>query len=56
MFLAHALILAMGRVNGDPKYKSYRHGRGLKKPVEDLLKASVVNLCNAGGLHELQQF
>lgn len=24
--LAHALIIAMCRVNGDPKNKSYRHG------------------------------
>ena len=24
--LAHALIIAMSRVNGDPKYKSYRNG------------------------------
>jgi len=34
--LAHALIIAMARVNGDPKYASYRDGYGLKKPVEEL--------------------
>ena len=51
-----SLILAMARVNGDPKYPSYRDGRGMKKPVEDLLKASGVNLCNAGVFKELQQF
>ena len=27
--LAQALIIAMARVNGDPKYKSYRNGYGL---------------------------
>jgi len=54
--LAHALIIAIARVNCDPKYKSYRNGRGMKQPVEDLLKASGVNLRNAGGFDELQQF
>ena len=52
----HALIIAMTRVNGDQKYPSYRDGRGMKKPVEDLLKAAGVKLCNAGGFKELEQF
>jgi hypothetical protein len=25
---AHALIITVDRVNGDPKYKTYRNGRG----------------------------
>ena len=54
--LAHALLIAMARVNGYPKYPLYRIGRGLKRPVEELLKASGVNLCNARGFHELQHF
>jgi len=29
--LAHALIIAMARVNGDPKYKSYKDGKVLKQ-------------------------
>ena len=37
------------------KYASFRDGRGLKKPVEDLWKASGVDLSNGGGL-ELEQF
>jgi hypothetical protein len=28
--LAHALIIAMARVNSDPNYKSYRDGKALK--------------------------
>jgi hypothetical protein len=44
--LAHALIIAMARVNGDPKYKSYRNGYQLEKPVDDLLQASGVDLSN----------
>ena len=54
--LAHALIIAMARVNGDPKYKSYRNGYGLKQPVEDLLNASGINLTNGDGLNEIKQF
>jgi hypothetical protein len=48
--LAHALIIAMVQVIRDPKYKSYRNGYGLKEPVEDLLKASGVDLSNGGVL------
>lgn len=40
---AYAPIIAMARVNGGPKYQSYRHGRGLEKPVEDLFEASGAN-------------
>jgi len=54
--LAYALIIAMARVNGDPKYQSNRDGRGLKKPAEDLLKAPGVDLSNGGGFEKLQQF
>jgi hypothetical protein len=54
--LAHALVIAMARVNSDPKYELYRHGKGLNKHVEDLLKASGVDLSNGGGLEELEQF
>jgi hypothetical protein len=31
--LSHALIIAMAKVNGDHKYKSYRDGYSLKQPV-----------------------
>jgi hypothetical protein len=54
--LAHALIITMAQVNFDPKYKSYRDGHLLDQTVEDLLKASGVDLSNGGGLEELQQF
>ena len=40
MCLAHALIIAMAKVNDDSKFKSYRDGYGLKEPVEELLNAS----------------
>jgi hypothetical protein len=54
--LAHALIIAMARVNNDPKYALYRHGKGLKQHVEKILNASGVDLSNGGGFEELQQF
>jgi hypothetical protein len=54
--LAHALVIAIARVNSDPKYASYRNGYGLKNPVEELFKVSGVDLSNGGGLEELQQF
>jgi len=46
----------MAKVNSDSKYELYRHGKGLKTPVEDLLKAFGVDVSNGGGLEELQQF
>jgi hypothetical protein len=46
----------MARVNGDPKYASYRDFKCTKKPFEGLLKASGVDLSNGGGLEELEQF
>jgi hypothetical protein len=54
--LAHALIIAMAQVNGEPKYKLYRNGYGIDGPVEELLKASGVDLSDGGGLEGLQQF
>jgi len=54
--LVHALIIAMARVNGDPKYKSYRDGKALKQPVQDLLNSSGVDLIRSGGFQELEHF
>ena len=54
--LAHALIIGMARMNGHPKYKSYRNGRGMKQSVEDFLNSSGIKLRNAGGVEELRQF
>ena len=54
--LAHALIIAMALLNGDTNYALYVHGKCMKKLVEDLLKASGVDLSNGGGFEELEQF
>jgi hypothetical protein len=47
--LAHALLIAMARVNNDPKYALYRHGKCLKESVQEILNASGVDLSNGGG-------
>ena len=54
--LGYALIIAMAPLNGDTRYASYRDGKGLKKPVENLLEASGVDLSYGGGFHELRLF
>ena len=54
--MAHALIIAMSRVNGDPKYKLYRNGYSMKQPVQDFITARGSNFTNGGGFKELEQF
>ena len=54
--LAQALIIAMARVNGDSKYKSYRDGKALKQPVQEFLSASGADLNRGGCFKELEQF
>jgi len=54
--LAHALIIAMAKVNGDSNFKLYSNGRCLKERVEELLKASGVDLSNGGGLKNFNSF
>jgi hypothetical protein len=49
---AHALIIVIFRVNGDPNYALYRQGKCINKPAEDLLKASGVDLSNGGSFEE----
>jgi len=48
--VVHALIMAMSKVNGDPKNASYRKG---KQFVEELLSAFSVDLTNRGSLKKL---
>ena len=39
--LAYALFIAMVRLNEDPKYRLYKDGKCLKKPVEDFSRLPV---------------
>jgi len=43
-FLAHALVIAKAKVDGDPNYESYRHGYKLRPVVDRLLEATGIDL------------
>jgi hypothetical protein len=53
--LAHALIIAITRLNYDPNYKALRQGRKIRPVVDQLLETSI-NLKNGAGLAELTKF
>jgi len=55
-FLAYAFVIAMAQVNGDTKHQLYRNSKELKKPADDLLKASGIHLSNGEIIEELRQF
>ena len=46
--LAHALIIAKAKVDGDSNYESYRHGYKLRPVVDRLLETTGINLRTAG--------
>ena len=54
--LAHALIIDIIKVNGDPKLNSYRDRKGLTQPVQDLLSASGLKLTNGRKLKNFNIF
>ena len=54
--LAHALIIAIARLNNDPNYKSYRQGNKIRPLVKELLDASGIDLKNGAGIPELIRF
>jgi hypothetical protein len=54
--LDYSLIIVMAQANVDPKHISYRDAYLLDHPVEELLKASGVDLSNYGGLEDIQLF
>ena len=54
--LAHALLIAIQRINKDPKYESYRKGYKIRPVVQILLTTTGINLYRGGGIRELAQF
>jgi len=55
--LAHALIIAIARLENDPKYISYRMGRKTILPaVQSLLETTGIDLQNGGGVPEIRRF
>ena len=54
--LAHALVIAMARVENDDNYTAYRKGYKIEPIVSELLARTGIDLGNGGGLPELQRF
>ena len=54
--LAHALLIAISRINKGPKYESYRKGYKIRPAVQNLLETTGINLDRGGGIRELEQF
>ena len=54
--LAHALLIAISRLNKDPNYNSYRRGYKIRPAVQNLLETTGINLDRGGGFRELAQF
>ena len=54
--LAHALIIAKAKVDGDPNYASYRHGCKIRPVVDRLLETTGIELSRGGGVPELMRF
>jgi len=51
--LAHALIIAIARVENDANYKAYRQARKIRPVVEALLQQTVIDLTRGGGSPKL---
>ena len=54
--MAHALIVAIARLEKDPNYQSYRKGNKILPVVARLLEATGIDLNNGGGIPELVRF
>jgi len=56
--LAHALIIAIARMNKDPNYQSYRKGckKKIRPVVASLLETTGIDLTNGGGIPEIIRF
>ena len=54
--LAHALIIAISRVDKDPNYKTYRQGRKVRPLVRNQLETTGIDLSNGAGNPDLVRF
>ena len=46
--LAHAIIIAIGKLGNDPNYKAYRQGRKIRPVVQKLLSKTGLDLSGGG--------
>ena len=51
--LAHAVLIAIVRVDNDANYKSYRKGRKIRPVVQALLQETGIDLTTGGGSQNL---
>jgi hypothetical protein len=54
--LAHALLMAIARLENDPNYNSYRGGYKIRPEIPRLSETTGIDLSNGGGIPELQSF
>jgi hypothetical protein len=54
--LAHALVVAIAKVENDPNYNAYRKGRKIRPVVQQILETRVIDLSNGGGIPQLEPF
>ena len=54
--LAHALVIAIARLNNDPNYKAYSKGWKIRPLVKQLLETSGIDLKNGADIPELTRF
>ena len=54
--LAHALIIAIEKLNMDPNYKVYIQGLNIYPKVDQLIAVTGIGLANGGGIPELERF
>ena len=54
--LAHDLVVAKAKVDGDPNYNSYRRGYKIRHVVDRLLETTGIDLSAGGGVPELMRF
>jgi len=53
---AHALVIAVAKVENDPNYKTYIQGRKIRNVVQTLLDETGIDLSSGGGIPELKRF
>ena len=54
--LAHALLIAISRINKDSNYNSYRRGYKIGPVVQNLLETTGIDLTKCAGIPELVRF
>ena len=51
--LAHALVIAIAKVDKNPNYDAFRKGRKIRQVVQTLLESTGIDLSNGAGIPEL---